>query len=508
MVEWERSEFAESERSVARRNDAPARASSKSRSLRVRVALAVAAPIFLALSLLSLVNYARERRIFQDQLQRSAQQLGEVTLGSLRHAMLVNDRGLLAQVVDDLAAVENDVLLIQIIDLEKQVRVASEHELVGSRQSIHAGGCEECHRLSPAERPRTIHLESARQTLRISTPIQNEPACSACHQGQGGHLGVMLIDVSLADTQRHTLGDLQLDLGISLAGTFIVSLCVYFLVHWLVVRRIESFREPLAALSQGNLSARLPLPDRVRDELDELGLRFNSMAADLQRHAAEEAERSQVRQRAIVEERERIARELHDGMAQLLGYVNTKVMAVRLLLSDGKMDAAKGHLLQLEEAARELFSDLREAILGLRLASASSEGLVTAIREFTDKFNRLNDLSVDLSVDPDLENPSLPPEAELQVLRIVQEALSNARKHAQASQAWIILTQEDGILELTIGDDGVGFNPGETGGDQERGFGLTTMRERSEAIGAQFVVDSEPEGGTRISLRIPMGEGG
>ncbi len=503
-MERERSESAESGRSVGRRNDAPSGANSKARSLRVRVALAVAAPIFLALSLLSLVNYARERRIFQDQLQRSAQQLGEVTLGSLRHAMLVNDRGLLAQVVDDLAAVENDVLLIQIIDLEQQVRVASEHELVGNRQSTRAGGCEECHRLPPAERPRTIHLQSARQILRISTPIQNEPACSSCHQGQDGHLGVMLIDMSLADTQRHTLGDLQLDLGISLAGTLVVSLCVYFLVHWLVVRRIESFRQPLAELSQGNLSARLPLPDRARDELDELGIRFNHMAADLQRHAAEEAERSEVRQRAIVEERERIARELHDGMAQLLGYVNTKVMAVRLLLNDGRMDAAKGHLLQLEEAARELFSDLREAILGLRLASANSEGLVTTIREFTEKFNRLNDLSVDLSVDPDLEGLSLSPDCELQVLRIIQEALSNARKHARASQAWIILTQEDGSIELTIGDDGIGFNPGEMADDPRAGFGLTSMRERAQAIGGTISVDSEPFGGTRISLRIPV----
>jgi signal transduction histidine kinase len=489
---------------VERQNDAIGGMKARTGSLRIKVALAVAVPIFLVLSCLSFIHYARERRIFQKQLQLSAQQLGEVTLGGLRHAMLVNDRELLSQVVDDLAGVDNDVLLIQIIDLERQVRVASDHERIGEIQSTNAGGCIECHSLSPEDRPRTVRLTSPQETLRISTPIQNEPACLTCHQGQGGHLGVMLIDVSLVDAQRHTLGDLQLDLGISLAGTVIVSLCVYFLIHWLVVRRIESFRAPLAQLSSGDLSARLRTPDRAKDELDELGIRFNSMAADLQRHAAEEAGRSQVRQRAIVEERERIARELHDGMAQLLGYVNTKVMAVRLLLSRGKLEAAQGHLLQLEEAARELFSDLREAILGLRLTSASSEGLVNTIREFTEKFNRLNDLAVDLSVAPGLESLSLPPETELQVLRIIQEALSNARKHAHASQAWIILTSEDGRVELTIGDNGVGFDPRETARNQEGRFGLTTMRERSEAIGARFCVDSEPDGGTRITLSIPM----
>lgn len=477
---------------------------AKTGSLRIKVALAVAVPIFLVLSSLSFVHYGRERRIFQEQLQRSAEQLGEVTLGSLRHAMLVNDRELLSQVVDDLAAVEKDVLLIQIIDLQHRVRLASDHELIGNTQNISAGGCDECHRLPPSDRPRTVHLASSQETLRISTPIQNEMACLGCHQGQGGHLGVMLIDVSLVDTQRHTLGDLQLDLGISLAGTVIVSLCVYFLIHWLVVRRIESFRTPLAQLSEGDLSARLPSPHRATDELDELGMRFNSMAAEMERHAAEEAERGQVRQRAIVEERERIARELHDGMAQLLGYVNTKVMAVRLLLSDGKLEAAKGHLLQLEEAARELFSDLREAILGLRLASANGESLVSTIREFTEKFNRLNDLSVDLSVAPGLEQLCLHPETELQVLRIIQEALSNARKHARASQAWIILTREGPDLELTIGDDGIGFDPQEAADDRVGRFGLTTMRERSDAIGAQFSVDSEPQGGTRIILSVPI----
>jgi signal transduction histidine kinase len=475
-----------------------------SSSLRVKVAMAVAVPIFLVLSLLSAIHYFRERRVLQAQLQLSAQQLGEVTLGGLRHAMLVNDRGHLSQVVDDLSGVEEDVLLIQIVDPELHVRVASEEALVGERHSLREAGCDECHRFSPEERPRTVHLSSSRETLRISTPIQNEPACRSCHEGQRPHLGVLLIDVSLANAQEHILTDLQVDLAISLAGTVVVSLGVYFLIHWLVVRRIESFRSPLARLARGDLSARLPEPGRPRDELDELVLGFNTLAADLELHAAEEAHRGQVRRRAIVEERERISRELHDGMAQLLGYVNTKVMAVRLLLGDGKLDAAMGHLQQLEEAARELFSDLRAAILGLRLTTSNGRGLVNTIREFAEKFNRLSDLSVELSFDPELEHFALPAEAELQVLRIIQEALSNARKHADASQAWIIMTQEDGHLDLTIGDDGVGFNPADISGDEAGRFGLTTMRERSEAIGAQFSVDSEPQGGTRISVRIPM----
>jgi signal transduction histidine kinase len=181
-------------------------------------------------------------------------------------------------------------------------------------------------------------------------------------------------------------------------------------------------------------------------------------------------------------------------------------MAVRLLLGDGNLEAANAHLRQLEEAARELFSDLRTAILGLRLTSTNGAGLVNTVREFTEKFNRLSDLSVDLSYDPELETLSLPAEAELQLLRIIQEALSNARKHADAKQAWIIMTQDDGHLDLIIGDDGMGFDPAEISRDDIGRFGLVTMRERSEAIGADFAVDSEPLGGTRISVRVPLSE--
>jgi signal transduction histidine kinase len=228
------------------------------------------------------------------------------------------------------------------------------------------------------------------------------------------------------------------------------------------------------------------------------------MAGELERHAREQEERSGVRQRAIVEERERIARELHDGLAQLLGYVNTKAMAVRLMLKSRQTEAAERHLLQLEEAARELFVDVRQAILGLKTAGQIGDGLTATLKDFAAQFSRLSSVPVEVVVTPGVEGLPLTAETELQLLRIVQEALTNVRKHASATRAWVSLRSDGGILALTVGDDGIGFEPEHLPTNHQAHFGLSTMRERVEAIGAEFNLDAVPGVGTRVTVRLAV----
>jgi len=161
------------------------------------------------------------------------------------------------------------------------------------------------------------------------------------------------------------------------------------------------------------------------DELDELASTFNQMAHELDRHDREQEELSELRQRAIVEERERIARELHDGLAQLLGYVNTKTMAVRLMLRNQQVEAADRHLLQLDEATRELSVDVRQAVLGLRTAGQIGDGLTAMLGDFAVQFSRFGGVPVEVVVAPEIQRLALTAEVELQLLRIVQEALTN-----------------------------------------------------------------------------------
>jgi signal transduction histidine kinase len=473
------------------------------KSLRARVALGIALPLLLVLSSLSLLHYWRERQLLEDQIRLTALQLGEVMMGSLRHAMLVNDSEMLAQVLADVGGMEN-VRQVQIIGLSGQVRANRRGEALEMVRQPEDLGCTECHQFSVESLPRILRLSAPADVLRISTPIENEPDCVGCHVQEGSHLGVLLVDVSLVDIEKHLLKDLRADLAISAGSTVLVTLGLYLLVHRLVVQRVEAFRRPLAEFAAGDFTSRLPLSSAPADELDELADAFNQMADELEHHVQEQAERSELRQRAIVEERERIARELHDGLAQLLGYVNTKAMAVRLMLKNRRIEDAGRHLFQLEEAARELFVDVRQAILGLKTAGQIGDGLTATLKDFAVQFNELCGVPVEVAVTPTVESLPLTTETELQLLRIVQEALTNIRKHASAARAWVSLQSYDNTLELTVGDDGMGFEPQHVRSNRRPHFGLSTMRERAEAVGAEFHLDAEPGAGTRVTVRLAV----
>jgi signal transduction histidine kinase len=395
---------------------------------------------------------------------------------------------------------------VQILDLDGEVKISSAPPATGQVWRMENPGCNECHGLPPEERPRTVFLAAPTGVLRIASPIANEPECSTCHLAGPGtpHLGILLADVTMLAVQQHLGEDLRADLLISGAITLLVTVGVYLLVHWLVVRRVEAFRRPLTEYAAGQFASRLPVGAGEADELDALGGAFNRMADELERHVREERERSELRQRAIIEERERIARELHDGLAQVLGYVNTKAMAVRLMLKRRQMKAADEHLLQLEEAARELFVDVREAILGLRASGQAGIGLTAMLNDYAAQFSRLSNLPIQVEITPEVENLPLTAEAELQLLRIVQEALTNVRKHAAATEAQVTVRRNNGTLELMVSDNGRGFNPARSLIELQSHFGLHTMRERAEAIGAEINLDSQPGVGTSVVVRLPV----
>jgi signal transduction histidine kinase len=470
-------------------------------SLRARLALGIGMPILLVMSSLAIIHFTNDRKILEAHTARSVQQLGAIVLESLRSAMTENDDRMINQALLNIGNVEG-ASSVQIIDVEGRVYASSDASSVGMVWQRDDVGCDECHSLPSDERTRTLHLSTAGGILRITTPILNEPECATCHTESGTHLGMLLFDMSIADLDEELRSELTAGVLSAIAGGLLVAAGAYVLMHWMVVNRVEIFRQPLAKLSEGDFSARVPLPSGPNDELDELAASFNKMAGDLDQHARAEQERTVVREHAIVEERKRIARELHDGLSQLLGYVNTKAIATRLLLQNEKIDAAEEQLSQLEEAAREVFFDVRAAILGLHMASTTGEGLANSLEEYTSQFSRLTGIPVGLEIDPEMQDKTLPAETELQLLRIVQEALTNIRKHASASQAWIHMSIEDHTIELSIRDNGTGFDPEQPAPDSALKFGLETMRERAEAIGAKILVDSSSGSGTRVVVRL------
>lgn len=212
---------------------------------------------------------------------------------------------------------------------------------------------------------------------------------------------------------------------------------------------------------------------------------------------------AQVQLLVIEEERQRIAREMHDGLAQILGYVNVKAGAARRLVDLGRVGEAARELQQLEDAAREVYAEVREAILGLRTVLQGENGLIAVLTGYLERFSEQSGIPVDLKLEGEQAALSPSPEAEVQLIRIIQEALSNVRKHASASKASVCLRATPEGTLLVVEDDGKGFTadrPSPRGGPQ---FGLQTMRERAEAMGGSFSIDSGPGRGTRVTVQMP-----
>ncbi|MEW5872518.1 MAG: GAF domain-containing protein [Chloroflexota bacterium] len=202
---------------------------------------------------------------------------------------------------------------------------------------------------------------------------------------------------------------------------------------------------------------------------------------------------------ATMQERLRLAREIHDGLAQTLGFLKLQMAQMRGYLGRGENERARQSADLCYTTLSEAYQDARQAIDGLRVLPSDC-GLEGWLEQTVDDFQEISGLVVDLQGMKDCIE--LPPEVHAQLIRIVQEALSNVRKHANAARVGIACRQTPAELVLEVRDDGSGFSPEDV--SMASRHGLRGMRERAELIGADFQVISRPGQGTTIRLRLPF----
>jgi signal transduction histidine kinase len=208
----------------------------------------------------------------------------------------------------------------------------------------------------------------------------------------------------------------------------------------------------------------------------------------------------QVADLAVAQERVRIAHEMHDGLAQVLGYVNTKVQAAEMYMKRDKSEEAKAQLRELATAARQAYSDVRESIVGLRALPGPKRSLTDVLQEYLAQWEEMSGVTASLHIDPAVQ---LTPSQELQLVRVVQESLTNVRKHARASHARVDIRRDGNKLIALITDDGAGFNAAARARGEFPQFGLSTMRERAESIGGSLNIASTPGAGTTVRVELP-----
>ena len=467
----------------------------------------VIVPIMIVLFLLSWLNYSTERKVIEQQLELVSAQMGEILLGSLRYEMLNNDRIILRRTLGDIIS-SKTILRAWVINLDGQIKVSSNPAEEGSLDETQKQSCLLCHQFPADIRPHVTQDDKITPgVMRIITPVQNDPQCWECHPASQKHLGILLIDAPTGEVEKKLLENLQKNLLLSTLLSMIIGLGVYYIISKLIVARIENLDKVLKDYSSGNFKIRIPEGQPWNDEIMSLGRTFNDMAERLEQHGALLEEHTRVREIAIVEERERIARELHDGIAQFLGYVIAKTKAASLLLKKENYIKVDDYLQQIEKEAEFQAIDVRSSILGLKLFSGVQQDLASDIRMCLEQTNRFMDLQVTAEVAAGLEELVLEPEMELQLLRIVQEAVSNIRKHARAKTARVILEKVDhGSIRITIADLGIGFDKNAISKKGRPNFGLSTMRERAEAIRGVFEIETAEQQGTKIKITVKLPE--
>ena len=263
-----------------------------------------------------------------------------------------------------------------------------------------------------------------------------------------------------------------------------------------LVAPLQRGRETIGLLAVG---ARVPRSYDV-DDVETLASLADQAAIAIEHDRLED----RLRGVAVEMERERIAREMHDGLAQVLGYVNTKSQAVEQLLAAGRIEDAREQMAELGEAARSLYVDVREAILGLRSPITPGLGLVGAIQDYSARFAEASKIRVSVEATPEARATSLGHDVDAQIFRIVQESLTNVRKHAGASRVAIRLLRVDDELEIELADDGRGFDaPTRSDNDWPR-YGMTAMQERAASIGGRIGLATAASGGGVVTLDVPI----
>jgi len=202
------------------------------------------------------------------------------------------------------------------------------------------------------------------------------------------------------------------------------------------------------------------------------------------------------------EERVRLAREVHDGPAQVLAKAQM-LLEASYTLAQATGEAKLVQMLdRMRQATRDGLQEIRRFIANLRPGGVAERGLVVAVREYIREYNNTYNAQVTLEAEG---VPRLADEIEIVLYRIVQEALQNAHKYARNASVVVRMAARDGALRLAVRDEGPGFDPHEVARRAGRSnWGLTSMRERTELIGARFTVTSSPGHGTEVSVVLPL----
>lgn len=295
--------------------------------------------------------------------------------------------------------------------------------------------------------------------------------------------------------------------GCVAGGSFIIQLAIetFFLTrdYRLLRDQIETIDLFVRTLTAGKLSARMKAEEtgrigRLEQSLNELADKIDTQVKSLQRLVNENVEMNvKIRNEAVTEERQRLARDLHDAVSQQLFALAMLASAAEKTVRSNPEQAA-ANIADVSDIARKAQGEMRALLLHLRPVRLNDESLDKGLDRLIRELDGKTPIHFEASIEA---VEGLPKGVENHLFRLSQEALSNALRHSEATKVRLSLHENDQSVVLTVFDNGCGFDPKR---EKVASYGLKTMRERAEEIGGHFVLTTHEGEGTSIHIRVPV----
>jgi signal transduction histidine kinase len=453
-------------------------------SVRIKILGIALILVFLLGGVAILVVRASMQSVVTHELELRAASIAEDLANRATDAILVNNQFLLNQLISETKTSYPDIRYIFVVDSTGRVLAHTfgtgfPIELIAAN-SVPPGGPS---RVSVLNTTEGLIWDSA-------SPI---------FEGRVGTIRLGLSDAFLGRTVNTVTVQLLLaTLFVSTVGILLAIFLTRVLTH-----PIQQLAQAAHAVGQGDLDQRVSR--WADDEIGELADSFNDMVKNLR--LAEEAQQERQRLRnelvervmsAQEDERKRIARDLHDQTSQSLVSL---IVQLKLVETASDETTRKKSIVELREQLRTALGEVRKMALDLRPNALDDLGLVQAVHWFADRCHQNSGLQVTVRTTCNLE--CLSSRYSLAFYRVIQEALSNAAKHSQATRVWVDISSEKDRLWLEIRDDGKGFDVSKAA-SKGGGLGIFGMRERIELLGGQFSIESAPGSGSRIYAWLPL----
>lgn len=472
------------------------------KSLQFKIIAGLVALLTFTMTILFIVQYYHhQKKMIVNLQERVIPNLTQMVNEVLKSSMIsknMNEMKYILEVVDKYPDVKN----IFILDRVGRIFISIDDKEIGKTIPMDDPTCKICHHQTTEALNKTVIYSSPKgeKVFRNVNPIYNQTECFPCHKPEDKITGVLVTDFTLSHIDRQLRAELGENIFLLFFAVGISSLALSIAMNHLVIKKLRYFVEAVSLFGQGHFHRKITF--KGDDEIKRLAVTFNLMAKKL----AEKMRQERKYLSQIIEtqenERRRISRELHDEIGQALTAIKFNLdMLEKELPKD--LPALTERLEETKSLSRQTLAAMRQLSLDLRPTMLDDLGLVPTLRWYIQNFsNRMNIPSRFEAIGFD---GKLPAPIETALYRIIQEALSNIAKHAEADRVEISLEKRDSTLYASVIDDGKGFDLERVLHPEspERGFGIIGMQERVSLLGGRLDIHSKPGAGTYIRIELP-----